>query len=68
MLTEKERQKITKILQKQNKYLWTLTNIENVLYNLSQLRSGIFKKTDWFCEGILTVEEYFLQLNLTEFL
>ena len=68
MLSEEDKEKITKILKRQNRFLWKDSIILKVIEILNQLRSGQINKEDWLVEGILTYHDYCFQLYLQNFI
>lgn len=68
MLSQKDKEQITKILQKKNKYIWTLPIILKVINIVEQLRERKLLKDDWFVQDILTYEDYLNELSIRQFI
>lgn len=68
MLSEEDKEKITKILKRQNRFLWNESIILKVIEILNQLRSGAISRDDWFVPEILSYEDYVYQIQLNQYL
>lgn len=68
MLSEKDKEKIKKILKRQNRFIWNEPIILKVIEILNQLRCGYISKDDWFVPDILSYEDYIYQIQLNKYL
>lgn len=68
ILSKLEIQQITKILKRQNRFIWNDNIILKVIEILNQLREGQIKRSDFFIFSILTYEDYIYNLHLNKFL
>ncbi len=66
-LSEDDKQQITKILKKKNKYHWTDSICIKAVEIVQKIRDGDVKLTDWFVQDVLTFEDYIYNLNLIKF-
>lgn len=68
MLSEKDKEKIKKILKRQNKFIWRDDIVEKVIQIIIQIREGHLKQDDFFVEGLLTYEDWSYQIQLNQFI
>lgn len=67
MLSELDKEKITRILKKKNKYIWNDPIILKVIEILNQLRSGTISKDDWFVPDVMTYSDYCFHISVQDF-
>lgn len=67
LLSEIEKNQITKKLKKFNKKIWKDEIILQVVNNIEKIKNGQINKKDYFIPGIMTYEDYLWQLNLIKF-
>ncbi len=66
-LSEEDKARIKRILQKANKKIWQDHIVEKVIENIERLRSGELRLSDWFIPEVMDYESYIYQLSLHKF-
>lgn len=66
-VTDLEKEQITKILKKSNRYAWKDSIIEKAIKNIEKVRDGTIKLNDYLVPGVLSWEDYFYNTNLIQF-